>query len=351
MKQSEFLNKLMGPAFWVQAGQVLGANISALQRNIAINTPVADYILAGAEEYAAFTTGKLCLTLVISNTQYIACVTPWENGHLFCLETEYDAPELRAFALASQQLRGPLASAMAGTELLISDAAEDENTLQKLAQVNHSLHRLLRIVCNMSDAAIYKAQQAQNQETGDIVSILQEILEKTTTLAEKANRKLTYKLPNETAVSLADRQKLERAILNMISNALRFSPAESTISAQLKKHNQRLYFTVENPLAQQFVNEPFFRYLREPSLENSRAGIGLGLSIIQSIASAHGGTVLMELTPDNTVRFTLTMAIRSSKTSPLRSPVLLPVDYAGGKDRAVLELADVLPDSLFRNPD
>ena len=351
MEPSEFLDKLVFPAFLVQDGQIIHANIAALERNVAIGSCIADIISVGNQEYQVFTQGKLCLTLKINEMTYHANVSVLENAHLFSLETEYSNPQLRVLALAAEQLRGPLSNAFAGTELLSDTIPADSETKEHLAQVNHSLYQLLRMVSNMSDTVLYHAEQMRNLETIEMVSKFEEILEKASALSEKAKKHITFTLPNNKVFSMSDIQKLERGILNMLSNALRYSPANSEISAKLSVMNNRLFFTVENPLSQAFSNEPFFRYLREPALTWGQSGIGLGLSIIRSVATAHEGTVLMELTDQNTVRFTMTIAIREKNTTMLRSPILLPTDYAGGKDRTLLELSDILPYQLYSDMD
>lgn len=347
MEQRELLNALNCPAFTVKEGKIVQANIPALQHNIEVDTPVAVYIRTGLQEYENFTSGKLCLGLTINTIPCTACVTCVDEGHLFCLETEYAEPEFRAFSLAAQHLREPISGAMYGAELLLSELGENEAAKEKLARLNKNLYKLLRTVTNMSDAALYRAQQLQHQEYGDITANTREIFEKAANLAQKAGRTLEYKLPKESIYSLADRQKLERGILNMLSNALKYSPASSTVLAELKHSNNRLYFTVENTLNQSISDNPFTRYLREPGIENSENGIGLGMAIVQAVATSHGGTVLMEQHRKNAVRITLAIKVQASNSLLLRSPVLYPADYAGGIDKTLLELCDILPDSLF----
>ncbi len=351
MEQWEFLNTLNSPAFAVKEGKIVQANIPALQRNIEVGTPVADYIRTGLQEYQNYSSGKLCLGLSINNIPCTACVTCVDESHLFCLESEFAEPEFRAFSLAAQHLREPLSGAMYGAELLLSELGENEAAKEKFARLHKNLYKLLRTVTNMSDAALYRAQQLQQQELGDITAISREIFEKTANLAQKANRNLVYKLPKESIYSMADRQKLERGILNMLSNALKYSPTGSTVFAELKHFENRLYFTVENTLNQNISGNPFTRYLREPGIESCENGIGLGMTIVQSVATSHGGTVLMEQTRKNTVRITLTMTVQSNNSLLLRSPVLYPTDYTGGIDKMLLELCDILPDSLFSDND
>ncbi len=347
MDQWEFLNALNYPAFIVKEGKIVQANVPALQHNIEVDVPITSYLCTGLEEYEHFSSGKLCLGLQISGVTYNACITCMDDYQLVSLDSEYATPEFRAFSLAAQYLREPLSGAMCGVELLQDELGENEAAKEKLARLNKNLYKLLRAVTNMSDAGLYRTQQLQNLEQCNIASIAKEVFEKTEALAQKANRKLEYRLPDEVINAQVDRQKLERGILNMLSNALKYSPDGSTVFAELKCIQNRLYFTVENTLNQNIADNPFARYLREPGIESSANGIGLGMAIVQSVATSHGGTLLMEQTRKNTVRITLAMTVQSSNSLLLRSPVLYPTDYAGGLDKTLLELCDILPDSLF----
>lgn len=349
---ADMLEKLICPAFTVKDGIINYANSAALQRQVELNTQILDLISIGAEEYSAFTDGKLCLTLCIHDITYNASVSTANGCQLFCLESDYEDPELRAFALAAQQLREPLSNAMAGTELLLPNSAlkKDGEAQQYLSQVNRSLHQLLRAVSNMSDTARYAAQHSFRMQLQDAAAIFHEILEKAAAVTAQTERELTYDVPQQSVYCLLDRDKLERAILNLISNAIKFTKKGAVIHAVLHRSGNRLIFTVQDSgqgISSQVRSNIFSRYLREPGIDDGRNGIGLGMSIVRSVAAAHGGTVLMEQ-PENTgARITMTLALRQSEETVVRSPISLPVDYTGGRDHYLLELSDVLPDCLY----
>ncbi|MBR7123100.1 MAG: sensor histidine kinase [Oscillospiraceae bacterium] len=345
----DLLEQLICPAFLVKDGVIIHANEAAVRRSVALQTQVCDIIKIGSKEYEQYTHGRLGLTLRICDTDYNAFVTVVDDAQLFCLESDYENPELRAYALAAQQLREPLSNAMAVTESLLPDDAvcKNEEVRLQLCQVNRSLHQLLRTICNMSDAAIYKNGNSDRKETRDITAVFNEILEKAAALAAKAGKTLEYETIYTPLLYPVDVQRLERAVLNLISNALRFSPVGSVIRANLRKSENRLVFSIENQIDNPIKNNIFSRYLREPGIETGNTGIGLGLSIIHSVASAHGGVVLMEVPDDTLVRFTMTVALKKSKNTVVRSPILLVTDYAGGRDNTLLELSDCLPDELY----
>jgi hypothetical protein len=90
----------------------------------------------------------------------------------------------------------------------------------------------------------------------------------------------------------------------------------------------------------------FSRHLRQAGAEESRQGIGLGMFMIRSAASAHGGTVLIEKGKDSGTKLTMTLAIRKDLQGNLSSGFLYP-DYVGELDHALIELADILPADAF----
>ena len=349
-----FLETMACPAFTVRDGIIYQANQAALQRQLPLGTAVSQIICVGAEDYERFISGKLCLTLCIQEIKYNATVTVSDDTHLFCMETAYAEPELRAFALAAQHLREPLANAMVSTELLLPNDTlrEDPETHKQLAQINRSLHQLLRAVCNMSDAAQYKQLQVAKMQLQDAAAVFDELLEKASHMVSQAGYTLRYNVPQQSLYCLLDTEKLERAVLNLLSNAMKFAPDGSEIFASVRQNENRLSFTVTSPKGNdpQLHGDIFHRFLREPGLENSPSGIGLGMSIIHAVAAMHGGTVLWESPNGTDIRFTMTLKLNKAENqTSLRSPVRLLSDYAGGRDRFLIELSDILPSDQYKD--
>lgn len=349
----EMLENIPSPAFAVENGVIVHANQAAQKRQFSVGSQVADHIEIGADEYANFTDGKLCLTLCVFNTSANATVVNHGKYHVFYLESDYAQAELRAFALAAQHLREPLANAMTCVNGLIPDIASEDSpeTEKQLSQLNKSLYQLHRAICNMSDAAQYQNARPSRFEYREVGSIFNETMEKAAQLLSGGNRSLEYAGLTSQVNTAIDAEKLERALLNMVSNAAKFSPKGSVIQASLRSSGSKLYFTVENTSAvemQKQTNTIYANYLREPGIEDPNNGIGLGMTIVQKTAAAHDGTLLLEYLETTGIRFTLAIPIAPLKSPKLRSGIRLPVDYAGGYDHALTELSDILPAELYK---
>ena len=348
---AEMLEQILYPAFLVKDGTVISVNSSAAQRCIQVDTAVSSLICVGAEEYHGFTSGRLSIALDIENVKCPATVTAVDGNHLFVLDSDYDTPELQAFALAAQNLREPLSNIMASTQQLVdNDAVQDKQAKANISSIRQGLHQLLRMVGNMSDSGRLTKDSAYTMEYRDAIWVFDEVLQKAASLIRCSGRELEYSVPNISVTTAIDAEMLERAILNLISNALKYSPQGSSICAAVTHANNKLIFTVENSLQSgKGISRTslFSRYLREPGLDITGSGLGLGMSIVRKVAMMHGGTVLAEFPADDRIRTTMTVSTKPTERNLLRSPVLLPVDYAGGHDHAIVELSDVLPSHLF----
>lgn len=337
------LELLDRPAFLVDDGIICLANRAARQKMISAGDPIEKYLSQDLQAYKDFRSGCLYLQLHIEGISCDASLADLEALQLFVLEEDTE-PQLKALSLAAQQLRGTMNS--------IFITAEQMEDRQYASQITHSLNQMHRVLCNMADAVNYQTQPSLHMETTNLNIDISEIVEKAATLVQNTGIRLNYSSLPQDAYGLADRQMLERAILNLISNAVKFSPKDSAVEVKLVRKGNMLYFTVRDSgegIPSQIRQNVFTRYLRSPGIEDSRYGMGLGLSLVRSAAAAHGGTVLIDHPEGSGTRVTMTLSLASQQTDQLRSPVSFPaIDYAGGHDHALLELSDVLPHNVYK---
>lgn len=265
------------------------------------------------------------------------------------MDRDQDLIQLQTLALAGQQLRMPISNLMQLTDALQANFREETTEKEIVSQINRGLYQMFRIVSNMTDAERYASNCLTNLQTTHATNYLKEVFAGAEAMLEGTAVTLRYEGPSKNVFTLIDRAQLERAILNMLSNALKFAPKDSVINAKAEVYDKQLRISVENqgePIPPHIQSSIFHRYQREPSVEDSRYGLGLGMTVIRSVAAIHGGTVLVD--HSNGTRVTMTIAIRRQIPSELRSPVLHVSDYAGGWDKALVELADTLPVSKYK---
>lgn len=337
-----WLQLVSRPGFCVKNEIIESVNSAASAMMLRPGMHIRELIRTGLEEYEAFEKGCLCLTLSIGEKTCSASVTRMENCQLFLLEQEADNEEFRCLALASLELRMPMNNVLSLADQLL---AEVEDT-SKASRLNRSLYQMLRILINMSD--IGQIASGFRPELRNIPALVEEIFAKAQTYAAQAGIQISYRGPSEMVLGLVDAEQMERAVLNLLSNSMKFTPEGGTIRAELVLRGKQLRLTVRDSgsgIAQEVLDSLFYRYLRQPGIEDSRHGLGLGMALIRSVAANHGGAVLVDTT-DGGSRVTMTLTIRQNADGILRSPWRHP-DYAGERDHTLVELSDCLPATLY----
>ena len=335
---------MLRPAFCVKDYTMIHVNRAAESLLLTAGTDVRELLLTGKEEYAAFSGGCLYLTLQLSATQMGASVVRVEDMDVFLLEDAEDA-QLKILGLAAQQLRDALSNVMIAANRLSPGALSDA---ENAARLNRGLHQMLRLVSNMSDAG--RTNLSQGLELRSLGDVFSEILEKARTLTEKAGISISYQGLSEEVFCMADADLLERAVFNILSNAVKYTPPGETIRASLSRAGRILRFSVEDSgpgISDNILGSVFSRYRRSAGIEDGRFGLGLGMVIVRSAAAAHGGTVLIDQPQGSGARVTLTIAIRPSDGTVLRSGILH-LDYMGGWDHGLVELSDCLPLEVYK---
>lgn len=340
------------PAFCVKDGIILCLNRGAERMTIEKGLPVAQLLSTGKVEYTEFSGDCLYLTLSVNGAEVGASVVSMDGFDVFIIDDENDQAELKAMALAAQTLREPLSSVMtmAGSLLPVVENAGDPTAADQMARLNRGLFQMLRILGNMSDADRYRIDTQPRMDTRDITALMGELFGKLAVMAGHAGIDLAFENLRDSLYCLVDSEKLERAVYNIFSNAMKFTPKGGNITAKLTRRENRLYLTVQDSghgIPESQRSSIYTRFLRHPGLDDSRQGIGLGMVLIRSAATAHGGTVLIEHPKSQGLRVTMTMAIQQNRDGLLRSPGLR-VDYAGEWDHSLLELSESLPASLYK---
>lgn len=347
----EMLELHTHPVFCVQGGIITYANTAARQRGIETDSEILPMLVTGTEEYQNFTDGCLSLHICIADTEHEAFVTKHDNSHIFSIPQKPEASELQAMALAAQELRQPLSNILTVTDQLFPTTVEDTPAAtQQVSQLNRGLYQLLRIVTNMSDAYRYSCQAETQMQTVNLKAVFDELAEKAAGLLTHTSLKLHYHGLSRDMYGLANEEMLTRAVYNLISNAIKFSPNSGDIHINVRENGKLLYVSVQDQgqgIPSQIQSTVFSRYLRQPGIEDGRFGIGLGMALVRDAAAAHGGTVLLDKPGDSGCRFTMSLALKKNKNTILRTNPMR-FDPLGGMDLGLIQLSDALPAEEYR---
>lgn len=350
MEQHHDLNTMLHlleqPAFLVGQGLIKEVNAAAAGWLLKPGQCFADLLATGSEEYENFTAGTLFVTLSLAGITLDACVTRMEGGDLVTVKPAQSQEMLQLLGPLSTNMRQIMDGLMASADQFTTAAVGEDETLNKYAaQLNRRLYQMQRLIVNMTHVSDYPLPTFM--ETIEIRKFLQEILDKAASQTPLLHSRISYELPNEAIFTQVNAEDLERAVLNLISNAIRHSPENSQVRFRLVRKHQRLLISVSNTLADpEHWVAPHNSLLRQPTFGTPHKGFGLGVLLVQNVATEHGGALLMERMED-TVRFTMTLPITRGGSTQVRSPIYS-VDYAGELDHCLLELSDVLPAEVYK---
>ncbi len=214
-------------------------------------------------------------------------------------------------AWASHDLRTPLASLRAMVEALEDGlAAPDEylpaihEQLETLSLLVEDLFELARIDAGVLTLELHDAKLGE---------LIQSCLRALDAEARARNIQLEAKLdPADPAVRIAP-DKVERVLLNLLTNAVRHTPSDGAVSVVVEPDSDHVVVAVEDtgagltPTAAQRMFERFWR--DDESRARSTGGAGLGLAIAQGLVHAHGGAIWAENSRSGGARVAFTLPV------------------------------------------
>jgi signal transduction histidine kinase len=209
-------------------------------------------------------------------------------------------------ALASHELRTPVAAIYGAVRTL--DEREQELSPEQQAELRRMLSqqskRLFELVENLLDLSRLEADSLRISPTEmEVRERLAEIVD----AVFDGNREVRIEVPGDLR-AVVDVQAFDRILSNLLANAVRHGAPPFSVSAA--RTNDELSVTIEdrgNGVAEEFVGSLFERFTR--GVTPSNEGAGLGLSIAQSYARAHGGTLTYEPAKPHGARFRLILPV------------------------------------------
>ncbi len=231
---------------------------------------------------------------------------------------EIDEMKTEFLAHVSHELRTPMASIQEGTHLLLDEIPgpllqEQRTTLRIMADSSRRLIHLISTILDLSkmEAGMmeYRIVPVDLQRIGEVS------INKVRLLADSKHVQLVLENIGERSWVKADASRLEQVLDNLLSNALKFSPAGGVVKVQLKPDPQAGVLEVVVSDTGPGINPDdlphiFERFYQGRTKGKHTAGSGLGLALAKQVVEAHGGRIWIESEKGKgaTVRFILRLA-------------------------------------------
>ena len=198
----------------------------------------------------------------------------------------------------AHELRTPVTNLMTQTQVALSQARSSEEYEEILYSNVEEYERMSQMIGDMLFLA--KADNGlhpPNSENINLVSEVHNLFDYYEAWAEDLG--VSLKLTGYANVN-ADRLMLQRALSNLLSNAIRHTPSNKTVNVNLETTDDTVIITIQNPglaIQQEHLPKVFDRFYRvDPSRQRGSEGAGLGLAIVKSIVDTHHGKI--EVTSD-----------------------------------------------------
>lgn len=214
---------------------------------------------------------------------------------------EMDEAKSRFFANISHEFRTPLTLILGPLEEMMVNGYDD-----KSKRIFHSMHqnagRLLRLIEQLLDLATLETHNLKLKvRDGDFVAFIRETVGSFTSLAECKKVDLKFDCDLDKLLCLFDQDKIEKIMLNLLSNAFKFTPETGRITVQLTVDKQAeqngaemVVVTVSDTgkgIPSYQLSRIFDRFYRGESSENQEQGTGIGLALTKELVALHGGKI------------------------------------------------------------
>jgi two-component system phosphate regulon sensor histidine kinase PhoR len=215
-------------------------------------------------------------------------------------------------ANVSHELRTPLAAVKSVVETLEDGALEEPVIAREfLNRADEELDRLVLLVEELLELSLIESGgQPVVQEDTNVDELLESVVRRLRPQAERADVALKCD-PGRIGVCLLDATRTERAVLNLVQNAIKFTPAGGTVSLTARRTPDALEVAVADTgigIASEEIPRIFERFYK---VDHSRSsvGSGLGLALVKHAVEAQGGSVWVESTPEAGSTFTFSVPV------------------------------------------
>ena len=248
---------------------------------------------------------------------------------------ERDRFRQRVFANVTHELKTPLALMLTPIELLldgdVGDLTEDQRKTLK-SSFRHGL-KLLKMIGDILDLSKLAESHVRLKVADvDLVAYLDDLVEQVRPLAQRRHIELTFAAGEAVCVAWCDLEQMERVFVNLLSNALKFTPQGGRVRVELVDEDAVAQVSVQDdgpgllPDDAERIFDRFYQADREAA--RKRGGVGIGLALSRELVRLHGGEIRVQGTPGSGSTF----IVRLPKDRDHFDPGVLSRDSLGPDD-------------------
>lgn len=255
-----------------------------------------------------------------------------ENKRLIEELVQYDKLKTEFIANMSHELKTPLNIIFSTAQLfsVYIDKDVNLNTTQKLNEytnyIKQNCYRLLRLVNNIIDISKIDSKFMElNLKNQNIVQVAEEITLSTIPYVQAMSRTIIFDTDIEEKIMAFDEEKMERILLNLISNATKFTRPGDTIEVCVSDKDNHVILSVKDNgigIPEDKLSQIFERFKQvDPLLSRAHEGSGIGLTIVKSLVEMHKGTINVKSKYNEGTEFTISLPVKMASDNNSNSKI------------------------------
>lgn len=235
---------------------------------------------------------------------------------------QLDEIKSRFFANISHELRTPLTLLLSPLESLVQRARKaftpDQQELLATMQANGM--RLLKLINDLLDLVrLESGRMDVRKEPVEIDALVAGLVLSIKNIAQEKRIQLQSSVDPGLGLVLADRDKWEKILLNLLFNALKFTPARGTVALTVKREAAEIVLRVRDTgmgISRENLANVFNRFWQaDTSAQRKFQGVGIGLALVKELVEAQGGKVAVESELNKGTTFTLRLPYEPAPAS------------------------------------
>jgi two-component system sensor histidine kinase/response regulator len=222
----------------------------------------------------------------------------------------------------AHELRAPTAAVQSYVNLILAGYISDQEMKSTLSRIRERLQEMLDLISDLLELA--RLKQAKDQVVAkatpqQMAPILKEVCDLLREQAHEKRQSFQVEILAQPIIT-ADRDHLQRIWMNLISNAIKYTPEGGRISVRLEADKDNLIGTVEDSgigIAEKDLPNLFQDFFRtEQAKASGEIGTGLGLSIVKQIVESYRGTIRVTSRLGQGSRFTFILPLQTPPAEP-----------------------------------
>ncbi len=239
-------------------------------------------------------TGVALILILVSWREVTAVVREYESALRDSEEANLRTNNF--LATVSHELRNPLNLILLWSRLLLTSERTEEKTVRGLNAIDRAAQAQAQLIEDLLEVGkIESGRLRLDLQPTDLPPVVRAAVDTTMAAAEAKSIELQVIIDPRAGMILGDPQRLQQALWNILSNALKATPKGGMIRIQLSRINSHIELSVSDtgrgiePALLPHVFDRFFQV--DSGTDSNRKGMGLGLTIVKHIIAMHGGSV------------------------------------------------------------